>query len=155
MTEFYILYQLIKIYVSLNYFYLLSCFTFRNWYAPLADSLIILLVTLCSPFRCFAANPFFIPSLVVLNLQPERGQKKTVVVEEELTDEELDLAGVAGGCRTETFSGVRLSLPAGLSAGLVGVCFAVFLTGSSGRSMRVVNWSPTRSLITSSGKVRP
>ena len=36
-------------------------------------------VTLCSFIRCCAALPFSIPSLVVLNLQGEMGQKKTVV----------------------------------------------------------------------------
>ena len=36
-------------------------------------------VNLCSLFRCCAALPFSIPSLVVLNLQGEMGQKKTVV----------------------------------------------------------------------------
>ena len=36
-------------------------------------------VTLCSFLRCCAALPFIIPSLVVLNLQVEMGQKKSVL----------------------------------------------------------------------------
>ena len=36
-------------------------------------------VTLCSFLRCCAALLFIIPSVVVLNLQVEMGQKKTVV----------------------------------------------------------------------------
>ena len=76
----------------------------------------------------------------MLNPQAEMGQKKTVVVKE-FTDEQPDLAGVAGGC------GDCLSLPS--------VFFAIFLTGGSGCSMRVRKLSPTRSLMTSSGNFRP